>query len=153
MAVFGQPDPKPDDAERALHCALRLSEELARWRGQRQREDRAALDAGIGLHIGPVIGGIVESGQHDEFTVFGDAVNVAQRLDRLSKSLGASLVVSASLISKVPSAQKAAAWVWKDGIELVGRTGALEITYLPRLTEGRIAQEQSLHAQIARARR
>lgn len=151
MAVFGQPDPKPDDAERALRCALRLGEMLARWKEERQREGHPALDAGIGLHVGPVIGGIVETGNHDEFTVFGDAVNVAERLDGLSKSLGASLVVSAALMSKVPSSEKAAAWVWKDGIELAGRIGMLQIAYLPRLTGGRIGQGPSLHAQIARA--
>lgn len=153
MAVFGQPDPKPDDADRALRCALHLADVLAQWKGQRRREGRPSLDAGIGLHVGPVIGGIVETANHDEFTVFGDAVNVAERLDRLSRTLGASLVVSAALMSKVPSAEHTAAWVWKDGIELTGRAGALRIAYLPRPVEGGVARDQSLDAQITRARR
>lgn len=132
MAVFGQPEAKPDDAERALHCALQLNHMVARWSEQRKRTGKPALDAGIGLHVGPVIGGVLTSGQHDEFTVFGDAVNVADRLQRLSKTLSASLVVSAALLAQIRGGDAAAQWVWKDEVELDGRSGMLRIAYLCR---------------------
>lgn len=135
MSVFGQPQPNPDDADRALQCALQLNEMLARWKQRRQTQCRPALDAGIGLHFGPVIGGVLESGYHDEFTVFGDAVNVAERLERLSKTLGASLVVSAALLERVRPSEVAAPWLWRDGVELDGRTGALKVAYLPRTVD------------------
>lgn len=132
MAVFGQPEAKPDDAERALHCALKLNDTVARWSEERKRARKPALVAGIGLHVGPVIGGVLTSGQHDEFTVFGDAVNVADRLQRLSKTLNASLVVSAALLAQIRGGCAAAPWVWKDEIELDGRNGMLKIAYLRR---------------------
>jgi len=132
MAVFGQPRPRADDAERAVMCALRLSRTLADWKLRRHKEGRAALDAGIGLHVGQVIGGILHSGRYDEFTVVGDAVNVSERLERLAKTLNASLVVSAEALELVPSLRQAAPWAWKDGVELEGRTSPLKIAYLPR---------------------
>lgn len=84
MALFGQPKPRADDAERALICALQLVEALEQWRVEAQSRGIASFHAGIGVHIGVVIGGVLESGFHDEFTVIGDAVNVAQRLESVS---------------------------------------------------------------------
>lgn len=133
MAVFGQPRSEPDDTARALECALHLSSSLARWKEDRARQGKPAIDAGIGLHVGPVIGGVLHSGSHDEFTVFGDAVNVAERLERLSKSLDAALVVSDAVMSESRLCKQDAPWVWKDAAELDGRNGSVRIAYLPRL--------------------
>ncbi|KAF0102097.1 MAG: adenylate/guanylate cyclase domain-containing protein [Reyranella sp.] len=132
MAVFGHPWAKPDDGERAIRCALQLSQSLIRWKRQRREEAKPALDAAIGLHIGLVTAGVLESGQHYEFTVVGDAVNVAQRLERLAKELDAVLVVSAAILERrLPSAE-AVPWVWRDQVELQGREGVLKVAYLPR---------------------
>lgn len=132
MAVFGHPRLRPDDARRALSCALRINQLLAGWREERRRAGKVVLDWGIGLHVGPVIGGVLKSGYHDEFTVFGDAVNVAERLERLAKTLDAAIVVSADVLAKVPSSKELAPWTWSDGIELDGRRGRIAIAYLPR---------------------
>ncbi len=132
MAVFGHPVPAANDAQQALSCALRLGVVLEGWKRQRQRNGKAALDAGIGLHFGPVIGGIISSDNHDEFTVFGDAVNVAERLERLTKTLGASIVVSATTLNRVSSAVDAAPWLWKHDVELHGRSGLVSVAYLSR---------------------
>jgi adenylate cyclase len=132
MAVFGQPRPRTDDAERAVRCALHLSGMLARWRLNRSKKGKPALEAGIGLHLGPVVGGVLESGQHHEFTVVGDAVNVSQRLERVAKVLDAALVVSAETLADVPAVAREVPWSWKDDVELEGRTRAMRIAYLPR---------------------
>jgi adenylate cyclase len=132
MAVFGHPVPAANDAQQALSCALRLAVVLDGWKRQRQGDGKAALDAGIGLHFGPVVGGIISSGNHDEFTVFGDAVNVAERLERLTKTLGASIVVSAAALNRVPSAEDVAPWLWKHEVELHGRSGLVSVAYLSR---------------------
>lgn len=133
MAVFGQPKPSPDDAERALQCALQLVRILDDWTKWRRQEGKPALDAGIGLHMGTIIGGVLESGFHDEFTVFGDVVNVAQRLEAMTKILEASLVVSAAMLSRVPGSLSAADWKRKDDVELPGRRGTIGIAYLERM--------------------
>ncbi len=135
MAVFGQPQPKPDDAERAIRCAVHLSGLLAEWRLKRLREGRPALEARIGLHVGQVIGGVLESGNHHEFTVLGDAVNVSERLERMAKTLEAALVISAATLDRVPAMATEFPWMWKDGVELEGRTGLLKVAYLPRWTD------------------
>ena len=93
---------------------------------------KASLDAGIGLHAGTVIGGVLESGSHDEFTLFGDVVNVAQRLERLTRPLNAVVVVSEAVLLANPTSMKNAAWIWQDAVELAGRDGKMRIAYLPR---------------------
>ncbi len=50
-----------------------------------------------------MVGGVLDSGCHSEFTVIGDAVNVAQRLEKLAKSLDASLVISSNLVARLQS--------------------------------------------------
>ena len=82
--------------------------------------------------MGSVIGGIIGGSNHDEFTVFGDAVNVAERLERLTKSLEASIVTSATTLARVPSAEAAEPWQWSHNVELQGRTGLVSVAYLRR---------------------
>lgn len=132
MAVFGQPHTAPDDTARALQCALHLETSLAQWKKSRLLEGKPALDAGIGLHVGSVLGGVLQSGSYDEFTVIGDAVNVAERLERLSTTLDATIVVSEAVILETPSVSDVAAWIWKEAAELDGRSGKLRIAYLSR---------------------
>ncbi len=141
MAVFGQPHAAPDDTARALQCALNLRSSLAWWKEARLQRGKPALDAGIGLHVGPVIGGVLQSGSHDEFTVIGDTVNIAERLERLSGTLGATIVASEAVMLEVPSSETTARWLWKDAAELDGRIGRLRIAYLPRSAEGAMGGE------------
>lgn len=132
MAAFGQPYEAKDDTVRALRCALQLKDSLAQWKAARTKIGKASLDAGIGLHVGTVIGGVLESGSHDEFTLFGDVVNVAQRLERLTRPLNAVVVVSEEVLLANPTYLKDAAWIWQDAVELAGRNGKLRIAFLPR---------------------
>lgn len=133
MAAFGQPRTSTSDAARALGCAIHLGESLARWKERRQRAGKIAPEAGIGLHAGVAIGGILQSGSHDEFTLFGDTVNVAERLERLCKTLEASMVVSEEAMSAAGHAT-ALPWHWIDNVQLEGRAGRLRVAYLPRRT-------------------
>lgn len=132
MAVFGQPNATASDTARALRCALNISASLAEWKQTRLREGKTAMDAGIGLHVGPVIGGVLRSGTHDELTVIGDTVNIAERLERLSKTLDAAIIVSKAVLSERPSFTDGLQWAWRGGVELDGRSGTLDIAYLPR---------------------
>ncbi|MEQ1945404.1 adenylate/guanylate cyclase domain-containing protein [Mesorhizobium sp. VNQ89] len=131
MAVFGQPAARDDDAEQALSCALALCDRLEVWKPF-QTDDHVTFQAGIGVHYGMVIGGVLESGSHDEFTVFGDAVNVARRLESLTKELGATLVVSFALLARTPKARETGGWIFKKGVALTGRRIPINIAYRPR---------------------
>ncbi|NTJ44132.1 adenylate/guanylate cyclase domain-containing protein [Agrobacterium larrymoorei] len=130
MAVFGQPKSQRDDAHRALSCALELVTALDGWRWENIKEGVSPLKTGIGLHYGSVLGGVIESGFHDEFTVIGDAVNVAQRLDKIAKKLRSPLVVSKVIIDKVPGAECSTPWLRQDRVQVEGRKELIDIAYL-----------------------
>jgi adenylate cyclase len=131
MAVFGQPTAREDDAERAFACALELAASLSEWKPI-AGPDGPTFRVGIGLHYGMVIGGVLESGCHDEFTVIGDAVNVAQRLEALTKHFEASLVVSSALLARTRKGMQLGNWIWKKAVPLSGRRIPIDLAYLPR---------------------
>lgn len=132
MAVFGQPKAAEDDADRALACALGLVDVLNDWKNHGMLNGYPALNAGIGLHYGTAVGGVLDSGCHSEFTVIGDAVNVAQRLETLAKSLDAPLVVSAALMARLQRPVPPAHWIPQDSVVLPGRRLPIDIWHLRR---------------------
>ncbi|TCU40058.1 adenylate/guanylate cyclase domain-containing protein [Rhizobium azibense] len=129
MAVFGQPSPREDDADRALACALDLVDALSDWKNH---SGYPGLNAGIGLHYGTVVGGVLDSGCHSEFTVIGDAVNVAQRLESLAKSFDAPLVVSSALMAQLQNPVPPALWISQSAVALPGRRLPIDVWYLRR---------------------
>lgn len=92
MATFGVPLAKPDDAVRAVRAAVEMQRELAAW--NRERGLAEPLRIGIGLHTGEVVAGNIGSAKKMEYTVIGDAVNTASRIEQLTKKLGAEILVS-----------------------------------------------------------
>ena len=130
MAVFGHPAPREDDADRALACALELVQALEQWRTREEAAGRPALRAGIGLHAGNAMAGVLEAGCHSEYTVLGDVVNVAQRLQAVSKSVGATLVVSEDLKSAARTVGTAAIWRQAKSVAVPGRKLPLDIAYV-----------------------
>lgn len=132
MVVFGHPRTAADDATRAFRCAMSLQAALAKWADARRLRGKPSLSAGIGLHVGVVVAGILHSASHDEFTLFGDAVNVAQRLERLCKSLDASLVISLDVAASGNLGDPALRRMFEDRVILEGRERPVDILYLPR---------------------
>lgn len=109
MATFGTPRPGPQDATAALRCALAILATQTQWNCERQAAGVAPLAIGIGVHYGPVVMGDIGGGARFEFAVVGDTVNVASRLERMTRELGASLVVSDALVQRVRSEDAEAA--------------------------------------------
>ncbi|MGE3934899.1 MAG: adenylate/guanylate cyclase domain-containing protein [Rhodospirillaceae bacterium] len=94
MAVFGVPAPAPDDARRALAAAQALDAAQQDWRDARLAAGHDAVRIGIGLHYGPVFAGAIGDAERLEFATLGDTVNVAARVEGLTRSAGASLLVT-----------------------------------------------------------
>jgi adenylate cyclase len=94
LALFGAPLEDPKAAVNALAAARGMLDAVDAW--NKARPDNA-LRVGIGVHIGEAVTGTVGSPQRNEYTVIGDTVNLAARLEQLTKETGARLLVSSSV--------------------------------------------------------
>jgi len=103
MAVFGTPIPLPNPGEAAVASALGILERLTVFNASRSGEK---VELGFGINSGPLISGVVGTSQRREFTVIGDTVNMASRIEGLNKELGSSLLVSESVYHNLPQKMK-----------------------------------------------
>jgi adenylate cyclase len=98
LVVFGLFDPTDVDGERAaaaaIRCALGMQERLASLNHARQASGRWPLAIGVGVDSGDVLAGTIGAEDRLEFTVIGDTVNVAARLQEVGKMRGEPLLVS-----------------------------------------------------------
>lgn len=98
FAVFGLPEPSDADAANALRCADMMLAALDGWNEERKSRGEPSLAIGIGLNYGPAVLGDVGSEHSFSFTVIGDTVNTAHRLQALTRSLDTPLVVGDALV-------------------------------------------------------
>ena len=96
MATFGTPEPGDQDATHALACARSMQASLEVWNRDRRRKGLPVLRVGIGLHYGDVVLGDIGANRL-EYAVLGAAVNVASRLEKLTRTLGGDIVLSDGL--------------------------------------------------------
>jgi adenylate cyclase len=128
-AVFGSPIQRADDAGRALRCGIEILEAAIRWSLERERSGQPSVAIGIGAHYGEVFAGAVGGGQLLEYTVIGDTVNVAQRLERLSREVDSPFVVSAALL-QAAGADNADKWRRLPPQQLKGHSEPVEVLCL-----------------------
>ncbi|MEA2599981.1 MAG: adenylate cyclase [Acidobacteriota bacterium] len=83
MAFFGAPVAQPDHALRAVRAAIEIQESLAVWNASRAAEGLPGFKARVGVNSGPVVVGDIGSARRVDYTVLGNTVNVAARLEAL----------------------------------------------------------------------
>jgi adenylate cyclase len=94
LAVFGVPAPREDDALRAVHAALEIRKELNAINRERARKEQMTIEIGIGVTSGAVISGNIGSERRMDYTVIGDPVNLAARLEGLTKEVKRRILVN-----------------------------------------------------------
>jgi adenylate cyclase len=93
-AVFGAPVARPGHAEHAVRAALEMRARLGVWNAARAATGRPPLRNGIGIHTGTVLAGNIGSADRLSYALVGDSVNLASRLQGLTKELHADVLVS-----------------------------------------------------------
>lgn len=102
MAVFGAPQVQPDHAERALRCAMAMQARQLALNEEAAAHSEPSLFMGIGVNTGTVIAGTIGGAGRLEYTVMGDAVNVASRLQ--GEALGGEILTTADTIDAAGTA-------------------------------------------------
>lgn len=97
MAVWGAPNGSERDPFDAVKACLEMRQALAALNQLRESRGQVPLKIGIGLHRGDVISGTIGSMERMEYTVIGDAVNQASRIESATKAFGCDLLLSDSL--------------------------------------------------------
>jgi adenylate cyclase len=97
MAVFGTPVEHDDDALRAVLTALDMGSALARFNREQARRGKPEFRVGMGIVFGEVTVGNIGSEKKMDYTVMGDMVNLASRLEKLTKIYGQDLIFSESV--------------------------------------------------------
>jgi len=98
MATFGSPITSSKDAANSLKCVRDMVNAIDNWNAERIKQGEAPILLSIGVHYGDVILGDIGSERRLEFATLGDTVNVAARLEELTRSLGTQVIVSDELV-------------------------------------------------------
>jgi adenylate cyclase len=103
MALFGAPQIRADHTERAVRAGLGIVNRLARLNALLTEDGIPPLQIGIGIHTGEVVAGLIGPDERVEYGVVGDPVNVASRIEALTKDLRATILVSKEVADRLGS--------------------------------------------------
>ncbi|MGZ5573134.1 MAG: adenylate/guanylate cyclase domain-containing protein [Usitatibacter sp.] len=101
MVLFGAPRKSDDACGDAVQCALAMMKELDELNEKFKREGLPTLTIGIGINYGTVTVGYIGSSQRHNYSAIGDAVNVAARVEGLTKDLGRKIIITEAVVSRI----------------------------------------------------
>lgn len=128
MVVFGVPEARGDEATRALRTAAAMTTALEAHNSDRATLGLPPLRQGIGVHFGRAVAGHIGTAERLQYTVVGDTVNVASRLEGATKSAGTPVLVSAATIAQAKEEPGDAPGTVSVGrVPIRGRQGDLEV--------------------------
>jgi len=107
VAFWGAPVEQEDHAGLAVRCAINMSERLDEMQERWRREGRVVLDCGIGINTGEaLIGNIGAQGKKMDYTVIGDHVNLAARVEKLTRQYGSRILITENTLRAIEPAIK-----------------------------------------------
>ena len=124
MGFWNAPAPDPDHAPHAVACAIEMVQETARLRAQWEQEGKAALRIGIGINTGDAVVGNIGSKRVFGYTVIGDAVNLASRLESKNKDYVTEIIISEFTLARMGGDFPA---VYLDEVKVKGKERAVKI--------------------------
>jgi class 3 adenylate cyclase len=122
LAVFGAPERHRDHADRAVAAALNIAESVRDQRGD-------GLRVGLGVNSGSVVVGTIGGGGRLDFTVIGDAVNTASRVESATRSTGDDVLITEETRQRLTTQHPA--WEERQPIPLKGKAEAIGL-YAPK---------------------
>ena len=123
LAVFGLPIPDENHAENAVKAAIHMQEDLKILNLEFEKSGFPQLKIGIGVHSGKVIAGNIGTKTRMEYTVIGDTVNIASRIESLCKTYSAGILISEETAKRNPGIKFRSI----GDIEIRGREKKVEI--------------------------
>jgi len=129
MAFWGAPDDQPDHAERACKAALAIAAALEEDNAGRAAAGLPAVRIRVGIHSGPAIVGNIGAPGRVNYTLIGDTVNLANRLEAFGKEAPQNEAAAIVLLSQTTAAQLGPAWRVESlgSHQMRGRIGAIEV--------------------------
>ncbi|MFP6854784.1 MAG: GAF domain-containing protein [Opitutales bacterium] len=94
MCIFGTPVPHDDDPDRAVRAAIRMMTDLKVFNLKRSSEGKMDIDHGMGINTDSIVSGNIGSPKRMDYTVIGDGVNLAARIESACKQYGAHILIS-----------------------------------------------------------
>ena len=128
MAVFGLPVGHDDDADRAVRATIAMITDLRAWNVGRLAQGKKPIDMGIGLNTDTVVSGNIGSPKRMDYTIIGDGVNLAARLESACKQYGARILISANTFATLRGTYRARE---ADQVVVKGKTepvGVFDVT-------------------------
>ena len=128
MAIFGVPLANENQALDAYKCCLDMRKKLTELNKELEAENLPSIKFGIGLHTGNVLAGNIGSNSRMEYTVIGDTVNVASRIESLCKEYDCDLLLSETTVEKINNSGEAFPQLKSIGeTQIRGRKTAISI--------------------------
>jgi adenylate cyclase len=146
MAVFGAPVAHDNDAERAVRAAMEMRHALHRFNEARSRRGLPPIETGIGITLGEAVSGNIGGEQRMDYTVIGDTVNLASRLEGLTKDFETKIIVNEDVYQEIKDIIPA---VDLGNVQVKGKGEAVRIFGIPDLDEQRRHERREADFEVA----
>lgn len=124
MAAFGVPFPHDDDEDRAVRAAIGMINALRAWNIRRLAEGKKTVAMGIGLNTDSIVSGNIGSPKRMDYTLIGDGVNLASRIESLCKTYRASILISENTYRRLKGTYRIRE---VDRVQVKGKTHSVAI--------------------------